>query len=115
MGKMFKKTFEINFSHISVSSHEKKHQAWKAVEGKHEATCAALSKTSTSFEPFPSLWGDFFYLFWGKKELNISKEMGHTQCVKMAFHFLNVQDKITSIWPSASKAYVYKKKWNAKY
>lgn len=23
MGKMFKKTFEINFSHISVSSHEK--------------------------------------------------------------------------------------------
>lgn len=35
MGKMFKKTFEFDFSHISVSSHEKNIKREKAVEGKH--------------------------------------------------------------------------------
>lgn len=31
--------------------------------------------------------GRFFIYFWGKKELNISKEMGHTWCVKK-WHFI---------------------------
>lgn len=72
-----------------------------------KATCAALSKTSTYFEPFPSLWGDFFLIYFRKI---VSKEN------EMHIVRINVHDEIKSIriWPTASKAYVYGKKENKK-
>lgn len=86
---MFEKIFEFDFSHISVSSHEKNIELERQLKASIKATCAALIKTSTYIEPSPWLWGDFCltYYFLGvlkkkrereKKKKNISKEMRHT-------------------------------------
>lgn len=76
MGKMFEKTSEFDFSHdIRLLAQKKQQKKSKNIKQERQlkasikATCAALSKTSTYFEPFPSLWGDFF-LFISEKKKN---------------------------------------------
>lgn len=66
MGKMLKKTFEFDFSHISFS-HEKDFKSGSHLKASTKLPVQRRAKPALLLSP-PHHYGEFYFnLFWGKK------------------------------------------------